>query len=414
MPEPATPEPEPEGDEPFDTLAKRLGEGLPATEDPHKTGFQHYKAGEYAKAQPYFALAATRDTVAWKHPFNLACASAKQGDETTARVALVEAVRRGGETVVAKAGRDADLASVRSSAWFQPVLRGEPWAPPKTPDDPAAPAEPALGPPAGGEIPLGSTTKIAAADLAKVIAELTKIHHAKPVVRASLQHPGPGGELVGWAIYEYGRFDACVGGHADKKAGKKACKLALGASPDDEEEGSPGEMECTDQWLVRVSPLASGTIAAREQLMVACAMQKVRRLDALDLDGDGHDEILIDVVGEHSSAGFRDSVETDYGRLVRVLRLDGTTQLELDARWTTSEITPSEAIARRIALRDDDGDGRADLVVQSREFAAIHGVKFADDLWPEGDPSEELGSITTAVWRYDTAKDAWIEPASKP
>jgi hypothetical protein len=408
-PPPAIP-PEPE-QESFAMLVERLSKGLPPTDDPYAAGFARYRAKAFDEAMPLFALAAQRDLVAWKHPFNLACAAARSGDQTIARLALIEAVRRGGASVVAKARRDADLEAVRSSAWFEPVLRGET----------GVPARPAAGPPPPTptptsklvDLPRGTTKPIDRAQLDRLVDALAVVHHAKPVVKASLQHTDADGTARGWAIYELSRFEACVGAASDPKRGKKACKRKLAGNPD---EGEPGELECTDQWLVQwmvsIAPTDAIDTDEREELGVGCTMTKVRRLDALDLDGDGKDEVLVDVVGSHSSEGFRESEELEVGRVVRVLRLDHSTQLEFDVQWDAVEISPNDATARRFELRDDDGDGHADLAVSTRDLTATPDVELDDAMWPTaGEPDDTVGPVHTVVWRYDPAKDAWIEPA---
>ncbi|HWB76617.1 MAG TPA: hypothetical protein VG755_16745 [Nannocystaceae bacterium] len=391
-------------EETFDALIDRLADGV-SSGDAAKDGFAQLEAGAYAKAQPFFALAAQRDRVAWKHPFNLACAAAKNGDDDIARVALVEAVRRGGEKTAAKARTDADLASVRDQAWFEPVLRGEPWPKPAAPAiaTPVVPANPEPKPapedtgPKQTELPHGETTPIAAAQLDTIVAALAPIHHATPVVRASLQHGD-----TGWAIYEYSRYEACLGEQAAGivKQKKDKCRSRK------EWNGKDNTAECTDQWLVRTSSLAPLTIAARTELSVGCALHDVRRLDVLDLDADGQDEILVDVIGAKTSTGFRDSQSIKHSRKVRVLRLDGSEQLAFDVALTEVDMTPNEVIAKRFELGDDNGDGHPDMRVWMRRLMN-DGMDLDDEMWPAGPASEELGEIRVAVWRYDEAKDVW-------
>lgn len=414
---PATPTPTPAPadaprEETFDELVDRLADGL-ASGDASKDGFAQLKAGAYAKAQPFFALAAQRDRVAWKHPFNLACAAAKNGDDDVARIALVEAIRRGGEKTAVKARTDADLASVRDQPWFEPVLRGEPWRKPTpaapaiaTPTTPVAPAKPEPKPepvdagPKKTELPHGETTPIAAAQLEALVAALAPIHHATPVVRASLQHGD-----TGWAIYEYSRYEACLGAQAagepaPKKKKKEKCRSRK------EYDGKRGSIECTEQWLVRTSSLAPLTIAARTELPVGCALHDVRRLDVLDIDADGQDEILIDVVGAKTSAGFRDTENVKHSRKVRVLRTDGSEQLAFDVALTQVDLTPNEVVAKRFELGDDDGDGHPDMRVWTRRLMN-DDLGLDEEMWPPGPPGETMGEVRISVWRYDPAKDVW-------
>jgi hypothetical protein len=121
--------------------------------------------------------------------------------------------------------------------------------------------------------------------------------------------------------------------------------------------------------------------------------------------------VLVDVVGQHSSEGFRETEERRSARVVRVLRPDGTVQLQFDVAWTAVDIAPDEATVRRFELRDDDGDGHPDMIVSTRGVMATPDVALDDELWPAGPAGDELGEISTAVWRYNIKKDRWIKPA---
>jgi hypothetical protein len=428
VPEVPPPSTSPAVDETFDALVARLVEGLPPTSDPGAAAFVHYRAEEFAKAQPLFALAARQDTGAWKHPFNLACAGARGGDEAIARVALIEAVRRGGATVVRKAERDADLESVRDREWFLPVLRGE--TPPTaavvaaaevpaspadpTPADPTpadpTPADPAPAIAPAGDLPRGTTKELTKADLAALGAELATVHHAKAKVRGSIALAGDAGASIGFATYEVSRYEACVGEHADAKKAKKECRAKFRGN---EEEGEPDQMQCTDQYVVRVASLAPLEVGKPERLTKRSCTMKVRRIEAHDFDADGQQEILLETLGHEHTPEFRTGEQNDYTRMFRVLRLDGTTQLALDVEWGEHMDTVT-GTAHRLGLRDDDGDGHPDLVVASRDFEGLAGLELDDLLWPEPEPEGgdlEVGPTKVVRWTYDAAKDTWVDPA---
>ncbi len=87
--------------------------------------WKHYKAKKYEQAQREFVLASLFEPTQWKHPFNLACASAMAADEDLARIALAEAVARDPVRTAAKARKDPDLQGFRERDWFEPTLRGD-------------------------------------------------------------------------------------------------------------------------------------------------------------------------------------------------------------------------------------------------------------------------------------------------
>jgi hypothetical protein len=66
-------------------------------------------------------VAATALSTAWKGPYNLACTRARANDPS-AEPALREAIRRGGDKVLAKARTDEDLATVRATPWFDELV----------------------------------------------------------------------------------------------------------------------------------------------------------------------------------------------------------------------------------------------------------------------------------------------------
>lgn len=105
--------------------------------------WKHYKAEEFEEAQRHFVLASLFEPTHWKHPFNLACASAMAADEDMTRIALAEAVARDPVRAAAKARKDSDLQEVRELEWFEPTLRGTVGAGEPLPDeDDVAPSEP--------------------------------------------------------------------------------------------------------------------------------------------------------------------------------------------------------------------------------------------------------------------------------
>lgn len=394
-------------------IAALVGATSPPVVDA-KAVWADYEAGRFAEAQRGFAALALAETKPWKHPFNLACAAARAGNEDIARVGLVEAVRRGGEAAVDKARRDADLAAVRKAAWFEPVMNGEDPSPPA-----ASPTAPATAPPtaapaiagpvapaAGVSVPAepdelpgfsgAIDTPIAGTSLASLKAKLVETHGVPVAIRGSLLlAAGSDGAREAYAVYDFSRFAACV-----KTSNKKACRKKLTG---DEEEDN--QLECTDAFLVRALLAAAGTweIRATKPLDLGCEVKRVLQLLALDLDHDGADEILLDVNGQHAYESVRDEVN-DRTRIVQVFRLDGSTQLELRTAFTEAFMS-GDTTAHRHYFADGNADGHADVVLQSVELQGEEGFSVNDELW--SDDIAEDSPITTQIVPYDPVSDAW-------
>lgn len=349
----------------------------------------------------------------WKHPFNLACASALAEDASMVQVALVEAVRRDSLAAGKKIRSDDDLARYRSAEWFEPILRGEDpsQTTPPNPTDPVAPPTPIPTPTpsgAGQPLPIGVAKPLAKPKIEQLRDQLGVVHGLRPVVRGSLETTNANGELVAWAVYDYSRYDACV-----LTQSKKACRSKLGADQGDEEEEGEGEgemnqMKCTDQWLARATFGTTLVVDAPQPLKIACTADKLRRLDLVDIDGDGQQEVVLDISGSSSLEGFRESEAIDVGRVVKILRLDGTSQFDFSLAWVAVEIAPEGQVAKRVFVRDTNADGHLDLVIESVEFMAVVGSDYDLDFWPTGDEEEQdIGSVKEEIWLYDPKADAW-------
>ncbi len=376
-----------------------------------KAAWAHYEAGRFADAQRGFAALALADPKPWKHPFNLACSAAKAGDNALARAGLVEAIRRGGTPAVDKARRDADLASVRTAAWFEPVMRGEdpspeptpsvgppvvatPTTPPVTP-----PVSPPVSPPTGGapvepdDLPGADAAieaELASADLTTLKAKLAEVHGAPVVIRRSLELPAEGGTREVYAVYDFSRYTQCL-----KASSKKACRKKLMAG------SGETRMECTDQWLVRAALGTTWEIREKGAIPIGCDTKRVNQLLALDLDRDGALEIFVDVVGSYYYEEVRDEV-TEYVRIARVLRRDGSVQLEMRTEYREA-FMGGDNEARRFYFADADGDAHADVVVQDVDFSGMEaGVD--DELWPA---LEDGHPVVSKVTRYDPKSDSW-------
>jgi hypothetical protein len=318
-------------------------------------------------------------------------------------------VRRDSLAAGKKIRSDDDLARYRSAEWFEPILRGEDpsqTTPPK-PTDPVSPLTPIPTPSGAGQpLPIGVAKPLAKPKIEQLRDQLAVVHGLRPVVRGSLETTNANGELVAWVVYDYSRYDACV-----LTQSKKACRSKLGADQGDEEgegEGEMNQMKCTDQWLARATFGTTLVVDAPQPLKIACTADKLRRLDLVDIDGDGQQEVVLDISGSSSMEGFRESEAIDVGRVVKILRLDGTSQFDFSLAWVAVEIAPEGEVAKRVFVRDTNADGHLDLVIESVEFMAVVGSDYDLDFWPTGDEEEQdIGPVKEEIWLYDPKADAW-------
>ena len=424
-PAPVTPAPIADPATRFAQQISELTAGEP-TGDPEAAAWVEYRAGRFSAAEPGFARASLAEPSAWKHPFNLACAAARAEHHDLARIALREAVRRGGARVVAKARKDADLATVRSAAWFESVMRGEdepasggvapaatpapaPSVPTPTPSPTSVTPPSVPAPPRPATLPGWSaavTTALTKPEIAALELSIETSRGVKPAVRKTLVMPTADGGRRAYAVIELSRWKLCLQG-----ADKKRCRAELGPA----REGERNDALCTEQQLVELTPGTPILLGKSHALDVGCKIAKVRVLAAVDLDSDGAQEIVLDATSRHSYDGFREGDVTEFGRIVRVLHLDGSVQLNWSDEAYMTQSPPSIDDAWRIYFADANADGHADAVLQHR--ISSPELELDDELWPEEmDPAEndrditghpEQGPIITQVFHYDPATDAW-------
>lgn len=401
-PEPAPPDPEPEPPAVYDQLIVKLSEDAAPTAESESEAWTHYEAKRYAEAQRAFALASLHDREAWKHPFNLACASARLRDEAMVRVGLIEAMARDPEATAAKARGDGDLAAYRAAPWFEAVVgpraaRVPDEDEPQIPDD-AALAGPKLDRP--HPLPPGRHVPLAAARLEQVRPELLDTHGLYPQLRASLEFQDEAGVTRGYVVYDYSVVDECMTRHR-----QRFCVQRFGEGPDyDRYDRS----HCTKQFIARIRFDEQLELEVRE-LGFYCGPADVQRLDVLDADGDGVDEVVIDIRSRAELLGMRYTSDFWSGQVFEVHRLDGSPQFRFEHHVRTYEILSLNETFRRVVTRDLDEDGHVDFVIQSRMFETNSAYRFSDDFWP--DPSDErhvaLDKLRTEIHEYDPEEDRW-------
>lgn len=261
-------------------------------------------------------------------------------------------------------------------------------------------------------------------------SKLREQHDARTQLASSLALPQPDGGVVVLALYEYSRYEACVGASDGSPEARKEC-----ANPTDASDRTTAALrKCTDRGLVRArfgpppksQPAYGGalTVEATHPLPGGCNVTKVRGFSLDDVDGDGQPELALDVITKTPQTTFRSASPYDeFTRVVGWYRTDLTPQYESElCTWLTEFYeVGSDTSAQRIRLEDHDGDGRADLVIESVDYLADETCEIDEAGWlksagavPRHDPADIepcMGDVVTSAWRYDPGKDLWIEPA---
>lgn len=402
----------------FATAVAPLIAGHEPSADALARAWEHYKAERFADAQREFALASLHEPGAWKHPFNLACASARAGDEAMTRVALSEALARDASKVRAKARKDGDLAPYREAPWFVAALDDETRPNAAGHDEPRE-LDPAtltsLPPPLGAQpLPPGIATPLAKTELARVRKALAAKLGLDPALRGSIAIGGPEGQPIAFVVYDFTETQACKAEAQGDREALAYCLEDLQAS--EAEHSELGNMtKCVQQYLVRVELAAELRFGEPLPLEVACHANQVRRLDAVDLDADGQLELVLDTIGATPITDmFGDRVYNRARQLV-IVGLDGVVrhQLALD-----DDAGLGFGAVARVFVLDGNDDDHPDLVVQRVEkFDDLEcAAPLADtDFWPRCNEFGWQGHVlTSTVLLYEPARDTWVAPSGAP
>ncbi len=305
-----------------------------------------------------------------------------------------------------------------------PAVAPEPPSP-----EPVAPAPTPAGP-ALAPLPVVVPSDAALSEKMKrrLRSKLREQHDALTQLPSSLALPQPDGSVVVLALYEHSAFEACVSKSDGSPEARKAC-----ANPtDDNDRVLAGLRKCTIRGLVRArfgpppasQPAYGGelTVEATRPLQGGCTVTAVRAFSLEDVDGDGQPELALDLVTKTPRTTFRTATPFDaFTRTVGWYRADLTPQHESDlCRWQHESLEEGgDGLARRFRLEDSDGDGRADLRIESVDYVDDGECELDEVGWlktagtgtaSEGDTC--AGKVETTVHRYDPEQDAWIEPAS--
>jgi hypothetical protein len=235
-----------------------------------------------------------------------------------------------------------------------------------------------------------------------VIAKLEAKYGVRPVVRGSIAH-----EDGGWVLFSITKMDECL-----KTSSKSKCTAQLRGAGD---MGDFDDRTCGKEYVVRAQLGAEVTLAEPRALKPACKAANVRRFELADVDADGELELILDVTGRRVGVGAHEEEVIEAGREVRILRLDDTVQFELTVGWTTVAIAPGDERTQTFALTDANGDGHADLFIETKQFVGIDELDFDDALWLTSEVDEEaVGPYSAHTRFYEPATDEWGPPVPKP
>lgn len=403
------PTPAPAAASDFDLAVAALVAGHTPSAEAAERAWVHYRGEEFAAAQREFALASLHDRRGWKHPFNLACASARANDEAMVKVGLVEALARDPKSAAKKAAKDADLEAHRSAPWFAAALATAAAGPSAGPE-PAGPFVTRPPPPMTAPIPTGTAKPVAKQQLASIKKRLEAIDGVAPRLRASLTFDDANGTKVAFVVYDFTLSARCKADNQGDRESLADCLADLQPdAPDRSEMGN--QTQCVEQYLVRVELGPELVFGDPLELEVACDPSEVRRLDLVDIDGDGQLEVVLDTIGMAKTLDVEgeDVGASNRARHFAILRLDGGVQyqLELDgsAELPIAEIT-------RVFVQPGAG-GHPNLVEQT-----VSGIDLgfdcapasvATDFWPSC-VEEDWAAVEVVVLAYDAKTDTWVRP----
>jgi hypothetical protein len=240
--------------------------------------------------------------------------------------------------------------------------------------------------------------------------ELRQKLGARVALPGVLHVPTPDGGGLVYAVYEMSRFEACVG----RGKARESCR----------DEVQMGDA-CTDRGLVRATygPTPPGVPADRGGVLTLseprplgglCMLSSVLEVWRGDADGDGQAEVRVDLVTSTPAREMRSGQRNDeYRRDVRVFREDLQPEIEIElATWIDGVIPDAtmDSTAGRITWHDENGDGHADVVVETLSYSP-HCNSPDDTGWVDGRSDTcnegERYEPERRVLLFDPSKDEW-------
>lgn len=302
-------------------------------------------------------------------------------------------------------------------------------APAEAPDEPEEPAEPE--PSATDEAPAmpdeepprGERIEMPEKMGRRIRNQLRERHHASIELREPIVLRDDAGATTVFALYGYSHYQSCMHDPATADSEDRAmdCQYQVMENAGVEREGDDiTGYRVWRSWQVLRADVAptlegrpadwGGEITLRETRVGGVTMRAVPSFALRDVDGDGEDELDVElrVTSPVSFYGTGERVP-GWQQVRAVYRADLEPQFTRVLLDTTSgrDNETGEATARRLSVRDDDGDGHPDLILETLEWSIWD---CDDEGWPTCDG---LPEPTREVWRYDAAADTWPDPSPR-
>ncbi len=250
----------------------------------------------------------------------------------------------------------------------------------------------------------------------RIRGDLRKTHDAATQLAAKIVLAEADGGATVLALYEYSAFEACVAEGGGTKEARSAC---VGAAVNSADEPMEELRQCTRRGLVRArfgpppteDPNGGAlTLVGTQPLEGGCTIDTVHRFGLDDADGDGKPELQVRLLTKTPDMTTRAPQRFD--RIVHRVtwfRGDLTPQHEIElGTWGDINEVPESSDIKRFELRDTNGDGHGDLVMESF-FLEAPVCTIGPEGWPKSldDCDIEASDVEHETLVYDPKKDQW-------